>query len=83
MHALEPVISPGLYRGVARYIGQSDDQIFAFELQVIGREAISKMLITTLGPTDMKARALGYKVIEALSVKTRIQDSIIGLEPEE
>jgi hypothetical protein len=74
--AVEPTINAGLYRGVARYIGVAGREIYAFELQVIGRDGISRMLITALGGDEMKARAMGFRVVDALSLKTRIRESI-------
>jgi len=64
---------------VARYLGMSDRDLYAFEVQIIGKGGLSRMLITSLGPDEMKSRAMGFRVVEALSAKTHILKYI--LEP--
>jgi hypothetical protein len=81
LFGVEPIVTPGLYRGVAQYIGAAGDEVYAFEVQVIGRDDITRLLITALGPDEIKCRAMGFKVVEAISARTRIRECIVSKEP--
>jgi hypothetical protein len=82
LFAVDPIITPGVYRGVAQYIGLAGDDLYGFEVQVIGRGEIARLLITALGPDDIAARAMGFRVIEAISARTRIRECLLRPEPQ-
>jgi len=79
MFMLDPIETPTLYRGVARYMGlDGNKNMYGAEIQVIGKENRCRALIVTYGPEDTLAMGLAFYQINALRSPPNFKKLIVN-----
>lgn len=63
---IEPFVVPTLYRGLRKFIGNLNDDIYCIQVQVIGQEDMAKCLIECYAPTVQKAIGICARVLTPL-----------------
>lgn len=81
-YAIDPFIVPTLYRGIGKFIGTVGDDIYACQIQVIGQEDISKVLIECYGPNNQKAIGLCARILTPLDSMYHLKRYISSELPE-
>ena len=70
---IEPFVVPTLYRGLRKFIGNVNDDIYCIQIQVIGQEDLSKCLIECYAPTVQKAMGICARMLTPLDAQFHLK----------
>jgi hypothetical protein len=72
---IEPFVVPTLYRGLRKFIGSVNDDIYCIQVQVIGQEDLAKCLIECYAPTVQKAIGICARLLTPLDGQFHLKRS--------
>jgi len=72
----EPFVVPNLYRGIRKFMGTVGEEVFACQVQVIGQEDISKVLMECYASSTEKAMGVTARIITPLDSQYHLKKQI-------
>ena len=72
----DPFVVPTLYRGIRKFMGTVGEDVFAAQIQVIGQEDISKLLLECYATDPQKAAGVAARIITPLDEHYHLKKSI-------
>jgi hypothetical protein len=72
----DPFVVPTLYRGIRKFMGTVGEDVYACQIQVIGQEDISKLLMECYAGDPQKAAGVAARIITPLDPHYHLKKSI-------